>query len=120
MNAYFRFESAPLRVSAQKPAPAAPPTPTLPQPIARFSVRPAEFALKVGDTLRLAAVAHDSPGKVMADVVIRWFPSGGRFEGEGDSTGLGSAGATGPLNVAPIASGQDPPLEPTTGLAPRP
>src|SRR2546426_911769 len=35
MTAYFLFALAALRVSAQQPAPAAPPAPTLPQPIAR-------------------------------------------------------------------------------------
>ena len=117
MTAYFLFALAALRVSAQQPAPAAPPAPTLPQPIARVAVRPAEFALKVGDTLRLAAVAYDSAGKVMDDVVIRWFTSGGRFEGKVDSTGLVSAGATGTLNVAAIASVQDRAVKPTIGFA---
>src|SRR2546428_133267 len=117
MTAYFLFALAALRVSAQQPAPAAPPAPTRPQPIARVAVRPAEFALKVGDTLRLAAVAYDSAGKGMDDVVIRWFTSGGRFEGKGDSTGLVSAGATGTLNVAAIASVQDRAVKPTIGFA---
>src|SRR3989449_316142 len=119
MPAFFLFPLPPPRVSAQQPAPAAPPppAPTLPQPIARVAVRPAEFALKVGDTLRLAAVAYDSAGKVMADVVIRWFTSGGRFEGKVDSTGLVSAGATGTLNVAAIASDQDRAVKPTIGFA---
>src|SRR2546426_6205452 len=72
MTAYFLFALAALRVSAQQPAPAAPPAPTLPQPIARVAVRPAEFALKVADTLRLAAVRHESAGEGMARGALRW------------------------------------------------
>src|SRR2546425_6514652 len=117
MTAYFLFALAALRVSAQQPAPAAPPAPTLPQPIARVAVRPAEFALKVGDTLRLTAVAYDSAGKAMEGVSIRWFTSGGRFEGKVDSTGLVSAGATGTLNVAAVVGLNDRVVKPTIGLA---
>jgi len=86
----------------QQPAP--PPTaPSVPQPIARVDVKPAEYALQVGDTVRLHAVAYDSSGRVMPEAVIRWFASGGRFEGSVDSTGLVSAGSTGTLNVAAVA-----------------
>ena len=117
MPAHLLFALAALPVLAQQPAPAAPPVPTLPQPIARVAVRPAEFALKVGDTLRLTAVAYDSAGKAMEGVVIRWFTSGGFFEGRVDSTGLVSAGATGTLNVAAVASPKDRVSKPTIGLA---
>ena len=61
----------------QQPAP--PPTaPSVPQPIARVDVKPADYALQVGDTVRLHAVAYDSSGRVMPEAVIRWFASGGR------------------------------------------
>src|SRR6266704_5279750 len=86
--------------SAQQPAP---PALTLPQPIARVDVKPAEYALQVGDTVRLHAVAYDASGRVMPAAVSRWFASGGRFEGNVDSTGLVSAGSTGTLNVAAVA-----------------
>src|SRR5439155_164330 len=86
----------------QQPAPP-PTTPTVPQPIARVDVKPADYALQVGDTVRLHAVAYDSSGRVMPEAVIRWFASGGRFEGSVDSTGLVSAGSTGTLNVAAVA-----------------
>jgi len=115
MTTHVLFALAALRVSAQQPV--MPPPPTLPQPIARVVVRPAEFALKVGDTLRLAAVAYDSAGKAMAGVTIHWFTSGGFFEGRVDSTGLVSAGSTGTLNVAAVASLQDRVSKPTIGLA---
>src|SRR2546425_7708357 len=117
MTAHLLFALAALRVSAQQPAPPGPPPPILPQPIARVVVRPAEFALKVGDTLRLTAVAYDSAGKAMDGVSIRWFTSGGRFEGKVDSTGLVSAGATGTLNVAAVVGLTDRVVKPTIGLA---
>src|SRR5437762_1552107 len=77
--------------------------PGLPQPIARVEVKPAGYAPPVGGTVRLHAVAYDSGGRVMPEAVIRWFASGGRFEGNVDSTGLVSAGSTGTLNVAAVA-----------------
>src|SRR5437899_2057111 len=86
----------------QQPAPL-PTAPSVPQPIARVDVKPAEYALEVGDTVRLHAVAYDSSGRAMPEAVIRWFASGGRFEGSVDSTGLVSAGSTGTLNVAAVA-----------------
>jgi hypothetical protein len=78
--------------------PAQQPT-TLPQPVARVEVKPSAYALKVGDTVRLAAVAFDSAGQRLDSTRVYWFLSGGRFEGQVDSTGLVSAGATGTLNV---------------------
>ena len=78
--------------------PAQQPT-TLPQPVARVEVKPSVYALKVGDTVRLAAVAYDSAGQRLDSTRVFWFMSGGRFEGHVDSTGLVSAGATGTLNV---------------------
>ncbi|MGH7546750.1 MAG: Ig-like domain-containing protein [Gemmatimonadales bacterium] len=76
----------------------------LQQPIARVDVRPAEFALQVGDTVRLWATAYDSAGGHMPGAVVHWFTAGGRFEGTVDSTGLVTAGATGTLNVAAVAT----------------
>jgi plastocyanin len=80
-----------------------PTAPALPQPIARVEVKPADYALQVGDTVRLHATAYDSSGRAMPEATIHWFASGGRFEGTVDSTGLVSAGATGTLNVAAVA-----------------
>jgi hypothetical protein len=56
--------------------PAQPPAP-LPQPVARVEVRPAEYALRVGDTVRLAAVAYDSSGRRLDSVSVRWLMGGG-------------------------------------------
>ena len=98
---------------AQQPAAPAP----LPQPIARVTVSPAAFALQVGDSVRLAAVAYDSAGRRMDSVRIRWFASGGRFEGTVDSTGMVRAGATGTLNVAAVAMIGGVPTRPTLGFS---
>src|SRR5256884_9314051 len=109
----------------QQPTPA-PTAPSVPQPIARVDVKPAEYALQVGDTVRLHATAYDSSGRAMPEAVIRWFASGGRFEGAVDTTGLVSAGATRTLNVAAGAGlpgrGLECPgaLPPITGAAPAP
>ena len=91
--------------------------PTLPQPIARVEVKPAEFALQVGDTLRLGATAFDSAGRPMPEAVFRWFTAGGRFEGRVDSTGLLSAGATGTLNVAAAGTVPGREVKATIGFA---
>ncbi len=114
MTPHLLFALAALRVMAQQPAP--PAAPTLPQPIARVAVHPAEFALKVGDTVRLAAVAYDSAGRPMEGVTIRWL-SPMSFEGKVDSTGLVSAGSTGTINVAAVASLKDRVIKPTIGFA---
>ncbi len=90
---------------------------TLPQPIARVEVRPPEYALQVGDTVRLRAMAYDSAGRAMPEAVLRWFTSGGRFEGKVDSTGLVSAGATGTLNVAAVATLPGRAVRSTVGFA---
>ncbi|MGH7614636.1 MAG: Ig-like domain-containing protein [Gemmatimonadales bacterium] len=78
--------------------PAQQPT-ALPQLVARVEVKPAAYALNVGDTVRLSVVAFDSAGKQLDSTRVFWYLSGGRFEGRVDSTGLLSAGATGTLSV---------------------
>lgn len=75
-----------------------------PTPVASVTIRPAEAAITVGDTLRLTAQAFDSAGRELTDVRIRWFQSGGQFEGTVDSTGLATAGAVGALRVTALAS----------------
>ena len=84
---------------AQQPAPTTAPAPQG-QPIARVEVSPSAAAIKVGDTIRLAAVAYDSSGARLDGAHVVWRMGGGFFEGRVDSTGLVSAGATGTLNVA--------------------
>jgi len=75
-----------------------------PTPVASVTIQPADAAIVVGDTLRLAARAFDSAGRELGDVRIRWFQSGGQFEGTVDSTGLATAGAVGALRVTALAS----------------
>src|SRR4051812_31274248 len=72
--------------------------------IATVKVEPAEVALEVGDTLCLTATAVDSAGRPVKDVVVRWFQSGGHFEGKVDSTGLVTGGSTGTLTVSALVS----------------
>src|SRR3954466_1012859 len=67
-------------LAALKQQPAAAQAPA----IASVKVEPAEVALEVGDTVRLAATAQDSAGRPVRDVVVRWFQSGGHFEGKVD------------------------------------
>jgi len=73
-------------------------------PIAKVVVQPSEAAIQAGDTIRLTAVARDSAGRPIGDVTIRWFQSGGHFEGTVDSTGLVTGGATGTITVTALVS----------------
>ena len=101
---------------AQQPAPTTAPAPQG-QPIARVEVSPSAAAIKVGDTIRLAAVAFDSSGARLDNVRVLWFMGGGFFEGRVDSTGLVTAGATGTLNVTAAASVIGRTGKPTLGFA---
>lgn len=90
--------------------------PQAPSPIAKATVQPAEVAIQVGDTVRLRVSAQDSAGRPFPNTIVRWFQSGGRFEGTVDSTGLVTGGATGTLTltalVSPMGGGS-----PATGFA---
>jgi plastocyanin len=79
-------------------------TPTSPAAIAKVTIAPAEVAVQVGDTVRLALTAEDSSGRPVKDLNVRWFQSGGYFEGRVDSTGLVTGGSTGTLTVSAVAS----------------
>src|SRR5919107_2034414 len=72
--------------------------------IARVSIEPREVAVQVGDTVRLKASARDSAGRPVKDVTVRWFQSGGHFEGKVDSTGLVTGGSTGTLTISAVVS----------------
>jgi plastocyanin len=89
-----------LTALQQQPAPA----PAAASPIARVTLVPEEVALEVGDTVRLRASAEDSVGQPIKNVVVRWFQSGGHFEGRVDSTGLVTGGSTGTLTVSALVS----------------
>jgi hypothetical protein len=77
---------------------------TVPPGQLKVTIDPAEVAVQVGDTVRLRATAVDSAGRRVRDVTIRWFQSGGRFEGKVDSTGLVTGGSTGTLTVSALVS----------------
>ena len=72
--------------------------------IARVTIEPREVALQVGDTVRLSVSAQDSAGRPIRDVTVRWFQSGGHFEGKVDSTGLVTGGSTGTLTISALVS----------------
>jgi len=84
--------------------------------LAKVTIEPAEVAVQVGDTVRLRASAVDSSGRPVRDLSIRWFQSGGFFEGRVDSTGLVTGGSTGTLNVSALASSRSGGA-PATGFA---
>jgi hypothetical protein len=82
--------------------------PTASQPVssglATVRVEPGEVAVQVGDTVRLMASAEDSAGRPVKDVAVRWFQSGGHFEGKVDTSGLVTGGSTGTLTVSALVS----------------
>ncbi len=73
-------------------------------PLAKVTIEPAELAIEVGDTVRLRATALDPSGRPVSGLTVRWFQSGGRFEGRVDSTGLVTAGSKGTLTVTAVVS----------------
>jgi len=105
------FLATTLALMLQQPV--APPPPALPPaaPLvaAKVALLPATAAIQVGDTVRLRAVAYDSAGAELSLGSVRWFTSGGRFEGAVDSTGLVTGGSPGTLNVtAFVRAASDP------------
>ena len=84
----------------QQPGPSGAPSP----PIAKVTIQPAELAVQVGDTVRLGVTATDSAGRPIKDLVVRWFQSGGHFEGKVDSSGLVTGGSTGTLTISALVS----------------
>ena len=100
-----------LAAVQQQPAASPPSSP----PIAKVTIAPAEVAVQVGDTVRLTVTAEDSSGRRIREVKVRWFQSGGFFEGRVDSTGLVTGGSTGTLAVSALVSAGGGP--PATGFA---
>ena len=72
--------------------------------LATVTIEPREIAVEVGDTVRLRVTAVDSSGRAAKDISVRWFQSGGRFEGRVDSTGLVTGGSTGTLAVSALVT----------------
>ncbi len=75
-----------------------------PAPVSRVDIEPRDVAVVAGDTVRLAVAAYDSSGTRLRDIQVRWFLSGGQFEGTVDSTGLVTAGAVGTLRISALVS----------------
>ncbi|MCC6316869.1 MAG: Ig-like domain-containing protein [Gemmatimonadaceae bacterium] len=71
--------------------------------VARIVVSPSKPVVNAGDTLRLTAQALDASGRSIPGVRVRFQAQGARFEGDVDSLGLVTAGATGTLPVAVVA-----------------
>jgi hypothetical protein len=87
------------------------------QTIARATIEPANAKISIGDTLRLSVRAVDSRGQPVPGVAVRWFQPGGHFEGEVDSTGLVTAGATGTIVAAAVVrSGEGRPITATAEI----
>ena len=76
----------------------------VPQSVVRVDIEPRDIAIEVGDTVRLTVAAYDSSGARLRDIRVRWFQSGGQFEGAVDSTGLVTGGSTGSLRISALVS----------------
>ena len=74
-----------------------------PSPVADVVITPNGATLTPGDTVRVRAEARDSAGQPLANIRIRFFAGGGRFEGSVDSLGLVTAGSTGTIAVTAVA-----------------
>jgi hypothetical protein len=87
-------------------APAAPPPPAAtPSPIAKVVVSPGpKVTVPAGDSLQLAVQVLDAAGKPVPNATVRFFASGGRFEGGVSETGMVTAGSTGILPISIVAS----------------
>lgn len=103
-------------LALQEPRDARPPAP-IPQPIARVEIRPRGAELLPGDSLQLVAIAYDSGGARIDSVRVRWFATGGVFEGAVDSNGVLRAGATGTLNISAVVTLAGRTVRPTVGHA---
>jgi hypothetical protein len=67
----------------------------------KVEVTPKSGELEIGQSLRLSARTVDPEGQPVRDAVVRWFVASDN--GEVDSTGLVTAGYTGPLRVTAVA-----------------
>jgi hypothetical protein len=83
----------------------------LPQsPIAEIVVKPARLTVVAGDTLRIVAEALDAQGRKVGNAQIRYFVTGGFFEGVVEPDGLVRSGSTGkiPVNIVATVPGTQP------------
>ena len=84
MSSAMIFPTLWFLVALQQPA----------RPVVTVSIEPGAAKIQIGDTLRLLVRALDGAGQAVVAPAVRWFQSGGSFEGTVDSTGLVTAGAT--------------------------
>ena len=77
--------------------------PLAPSPVADVVITPNGATLAPGDTVRVRAQARDSAGQPLANIRIRFFAGGGRFEGSVDTLGLVTAGSPGTIAVTAVA-----------------
>ena len=83
----------------------------LPQsPIAEIVVKPARLTVVAGDSLRIVAEAVDDQGRKVGNAQVRYFVTGGFFEGVVEPDGLVRAGSTGkiPVNIVATVPGTQP------------
>ncbi len=94
--------------------PQAPPPSLATSPVSRiaFAAGP-ELTMVAGDSVRLAARALDASGQPVPNASIRYFLTGGYFEGSVDTSGVVRSGATGSIVVGAVATvpGSKPYLE---------
>lgn len=104
---------APLTLAAQQGgAPAAAAAPAKAR-VARIIVTPLRRVVNAGETLQLSAEARDEAGNVVDGVSFRFSQTGAYFEGSLSSSGLVTAGATGVMPAAVVATrtGEQPVVE---------
>lgn len=85
--------------------PQAPQSSLAPSPVSRiaFASGP-ELTMVAGDSVRLAARALDANGQPVPNASIRYFLTGGYFEGSVDTSGVVRSGATGSIVVGAVAT----------------
>ena len=86
-------------------APQAPASSLAASPVARIAFASGtELTMVAGDSVRLAARALDAKGEPVPNANIRYFLTGGYFEGSVDTSGLVRSGATGSIVVGAVAT----------------
>ena len=86
-------------------APQAPTSSLAASPVSRVAFASgSELTMVAGDSVRLAARALDASGEPVPNASIRYFLTGGYFEGSVDTSGLVRSGATGSIVVGAVAT----------------
>ena len=86
-------------------APQSPTSSLAASPVSRVAFASgSELTMVAGDSVRLAARALDASGEPVPNASIRYFLTGGYFEGSVDTSGLVRSGATGSIVVGAVAT----------------